>query len=73
MPYVIQLLREGLGLDESQVQIGSGKEGWTLGAALAEGSKVMSAPVSPFIRAGYMPGEVAVLAYQVMSIQQSTK
>lgn len=36
-----QLLREGLGLPESQISIGSGKEGWTLGAALAEGSKVL--------------------------------
>ena len=60
-------------MHESQVQIGSGKEGWTLGAALAEGSKVMSAPPSSFIQAGYMPGEVAVLAHSVMNMQQSTK
>ncbi|DBB01407.1 hypothetical protein WJX77_012567 [Trebouxia sp. C0004] len=39
VPYITQLLREGLGLPESQISIGSGKEGWTLGAALAEGSK----------------------------------
>ncbi len=37
----MQLLKEGLGLPESQISIGSGKEGWTLGAALAEGSKVL--------------------------------
>ena len=37
----MQLLTEGLGLAESQIQIGSGKEGWTLGAALAEGSKIL--------------------------------
>lgn len=41
VPYVLQLLTQGLGLPESQVTVGSGKEGWTLGAALAEGSKVL--------------------------------
>ncbi|KAK9807631.1 hypothetical protein WJX72_004780 [[Myrmecia] bisecta] len=40
VPYVTKLLREGLGVPESQIQIGSGREGWTLGAALAEGSRV---------------------------------
>ena len=41
VPYVIQLLTEGLGLPEAQVTVGSGREGWTLGAALAEGSKAL--------------------------------
>ena len=40
VPYVTRLLREGLGVPEAQTRIGSGREGWTLGAALAEGSKV---------------------------------
>ncbi|KAL0038169.1 hypothetical protein WJX79_005885 [Trebouxia sp. C0005] len=47
VPYITQLLREGLGLPESQISIGSGKEGWTLGAALAEGSKVLPQNTSP--------------------------
>lgn len=46
VPYIMQLLREGLGLPESQISIGSGKEGWTLGAALAEGSKVLLQNIS---------------------------
>ena len=41
VPYIIQLLTEGLGLPEAQVTVGSGKEAWTLGAALAEGSKAL--------------------------------
>ena len=40
MPFVITLLRHGLGVAENQTRIGTGKEAWTLGAALAEGSKV---------------------------------
>lgn len=38
--YITQLLREGLHLEEPQVHIGRGNEGWTLGAALAENSKL---------------------------------
>ena len=41
VPYIIQLLTEGLGLPEAQVTVGSGREGWTLGAALAEGPKAL--------------------------------
>ncbi|KAL3136358.1 hypothetical protein ABBQ38_005618 [Trebouxia sp. C0009 RCD-2024] len=41
VPYIIHLLTEGLGLPEAQVTVGSGKEAWTLGAALAEGSKAL--------------------------------
>lgn len=41
VPYITELLTEGLGLPESQISIGSGKEAWTLGAALAEGSRVL--------------------------------
>lgn len=40
MPYIISLLRKGLAIPEDRIQIGSGKEGWTLGAALAEGGRV---------------------------------
>ena len=40
VPYIIGLLRKGLGVPESRIQVGSGREPWTLGAALAEGSKV---------------------------------
>ena len=40
MPFVITLLRHGLGVSENQTRIGTGEEAWTLGAALAEGSKV---------------------------------
>lgn len=40
MPYTLQLLRAGLGVPQSQVRIGSGREAWTLGAALAEGASV---------------------------------
>lgn len=38
--YVIKLLRQGLGLPEAQIRMGSGQEAWTLGAALAEGGRV---------------------------------
>lgn len=34
------LLQEGLSIAEDKVQIGNGREGWTLGAALAEGARV---------------------------------
>ena len=40
VPFVIALLRHGLGVAENQTRIGTGREAWTLGAALAEGSKV---------------------------------
>ncbi len=40
VPYIISLLRKGLAIPEDRIQIGSGKEGWTLGAALAEGGRV---------------------------------
>ena len=40
VPYVLALLREGLGIPEERVRIGSGHEQWTLGAALAEGGRV---------------------------------
>lgn len=44
-PYVASLLRNGLGLPESGYQIEGGNVAWTLGAALAEGSKVMVRPL----------------------------
>ena len=34
------LLREGLSISEMRLQVGNGREGWTLGAALAEGGRV---------------------------------
>ena len=37
---MIQLLRQGLGLPEAQIHMGTGHEDWTLGAALAEGGKL---------------------------------
>ena len=40
MHYITQLLGTGLHLEEPQVRIGRGNEGWTLGAALAENSKL---------------------------------
>lgn len=33
------LLRDGLGVPEQRVTVGSGREAWTLGAALAEGGR----------------------------------
>ena len=33
------LLRSGLGVREERVTVGSGREAWTLGAALAEGGR----------------------------------
>lgn len=47
-----------MGLNESQVEIGSGKEGWTLGAALSEGSKVLPAASNHSV-IEHMPGESA--------------
>lgn len=40
VPYIVSLLRKGLAIPESRVRIGGGNEGWTLGAALAEGGRV---------------------------------
>ncbi|BDA48267.1 probable ectonucleoside triphosphate diphosphohydrolase 5 at N-terminal half [Coccomyxa sp. Obi] len=40
VPYIISLLRKGLAISEDRIRIGNGKEGWTLGAALAEGGRV---------------------------------
>ena len=36
-PYVAALLLSGLGVREARVTVGSGREAWTLGAALAKG------------------------------------
>ncbi|KAK9840645.1 hypothetical protein WJX81_006647 [Elliptochloris bilobata] len=38
-PYVAALLRDGLGVPGERVTVGSGREAWTLGAALAEGGR----------------------------------
>ncbi len=43
-PYVAALLRDGLGVPEARVRVGSGREAWTLGAALAEGGRAAPAP-----------------------------
>ena len=40
VPYIISLLQKGLAISEDRIRIGNGKEGWTLGAALAEGGRV---------------------------------
>lgn len=40
MPYIISLLQDGLSVSEANLSIGNGREGWTLGAALAEGGRV---------------------------------
>ncbi|CAI9295864.1 unnamed protein product [Lactuca saligna] len=40
-PYVVLLLREGLGIKDSQVNIGSGGITWTTGVALLEAGKVI--------------------------------
>lgn len=40
VPYIVALLRKGLAIPEERIRIGSGREGWTLGAALAEGGRV---------------------------------
>eukprot|EP00245_Coleochaete_scutata_P015820 TRINITY_DN7186_c0_g2_i1.p1 TRINITY_DN7186_c0_g2~~TRINITY_DN7186_c0_g2_i1.p1 ORF type:complete len:523 (-),score=55.79 TRINITY_DN7186_c0_g2_i1:26-1414(-) len=41
-PYIVSLLREGLGLLDKQVTVGSGDMGWTLGAALYEAGALRS-------------------------------
>lgn len=60
VPYILQLLREGLGLQESQIEIGRGNEGWSLGAALSEGSKALSASSEPLVTAQRIGGELFV-------------
>lgn len=52
-------------MNESQVEIGSGKEGWTLGAALSEGSKVLPAASNHFV-IEHMPGESAIHVHSVV-------
>lgn len=39
-PYIAVLVRQGLLLNDEQLQIGGGEVGWTLGAALAEGYRL---------------------------------
>lgn len=38
-PYVARLLEAGLRVPPEQLQVGTGQEGWTLGAALLEGTR----------------------------------
>ena len=52
-PFVADLLKRGLGLQQPQVRIGSGSEAWTLGAALAQGSAARLA--DPLIDAAFQP------------------
>jgi hypothetical protein len=40
VPYIISLLQEGLSIPEEKLRVGNGREGWTLGAALAEGGRI---------------------------------
>ncbi|MFS7961112.1 putative hydrolase [Helianthus anomalus] len=47
-PYVVLLLREGLRIKDSQVNIGSGGITWTTGVALLEGGKVVSSKVGGY-------------------------
>lgn len=63
VPYIIHLLTEGLGLPEAQVTVGSGKEAWTLGAALAEGSKALP---TRSLTASPIPGQNLHCALAVM-------
>lgn len=36
----MSLLQEGLSIPEEKLHVGNGREGWTLGAALAEGGRI---------------------------------
>ena len=36
----MSLLQEGLSIVEEKLQVGDGREGWTLGAAPAEGGRI---------------------------------
>ena len=65
---MLQLLREGLGLNESQIEVGSGKEAWTLGAALSEGSKVLPETFNHYT-IDHMPGESAVSVLVTVTAQ----
>ncbi|KAJ0718889.1 putative hydrolase [Helianthus annuus] len=47
-PYVVLLLKEGLHIKDSQVNIGSGGITWTTGVALLEGGKVISSKVGGY-------------------------
>lgn len=68
VPYIIQLLTEGLGLPEAQVTVGSGREGWTLGAALAEGSKALHNRSS---KPSLIPGQFLLLLLVLIYILQT--
>ncbi len=53
VPYIIGLLQSGLSLSEEKLSIGNGREGWTLGAALAEGGRVgIGRPILEQVRVG---------------------
>ena len=53
VPYIIGLLQDGLSLSEEKLSIGNGREGWTLGAALAEGGRVgIGRPILEQVRVG---------------------
>lgn len=48
----MSLLKRGLSISEDKVQVGTGREGWTLGAALAEGGRVgIGRPILKQVRA----------------------
>jgi len=52
VPYIMSLLKRGLSISEDKVQVGTGREGWTLGAALAEGGRVgIGRPILEQVRA----------------------
>ncbi len=51
----MSLLKRGLSISEDKVQVGTGREGWTLGAALAEGGRVgIGRPILEQVRAAIL-------------------
>lgn len=58
VPYIIHLLRHGLGVPQNQTRMASGKEAWTLGAALSAGSKPGA---GPHLKQGTLLRQCAIL------------
>ncbi len=73
MPYIISLLRKGLAISEDRIRIGNGKEGWTLGAALAEGGRVgIGRPLLDKVLKSLMHEEVSVATDSTLFLDLDT-
>ena len=65
------LLLDGLGVREDRVTVGSGREAWTLGAALAEGGRselISHAPAAVRLAVGYRAGKIVLRCLRLLGL-----